>query len=57
MVSAQLKLQSQSEIISQTSTILEVPRSYQTYLFNRAKDANVLAILDTGAGKVHFIWL
>lgn len=29
----------------------EIPRSYQTHLFDRAKDGNVIAVLDTGTGK------
>jgi superfamily II DNA or RNA helicase len=29
----------------------EIPRTYQTHLFNRAKEGNVIGVLDTGTGK------
>lgn len=33
------------------------PRDYQTELFQRAKDENTIAILDTGTGKTHIATL
>jgi endoribonuclease Dicer len=33
------------------------PRDYQTELFQRAKDENIIAVLDTGTGKTHIATL
>ncbi|KAF2682135.1 hypothetical protein K458DRAFT_342502 [Lentithecium fluviatile CBS 122367] len=33
------------------------PRDYQTELFQRAKDGNIIAVLDTGTGKTHIATL
>ena len=34
---------------------IENPRQYQLELFQKAKEGNVIAVLETGAGKVFFI--
>jgi len=33
------------------------PRDYQTELFQRAKEENIIAVLDTGSGKTHIATL
>jgi endoribonuclease Dicer len=41
----------------ETTVRIANPRDYQTELFQRAKDANVIAVLDTGSGKTHIATL
>lgn len=40
-----------------TTTQITNPRDYQTELFQRAKDENTIAVLDTGTGKTHIATL
>jgi endoribonuclease Dicer len=45
-------------LASQDSTVrITNPRDYQTELFQRAKDQNTIAVLDTGTGKTHIATL
>lgn len=41
----------------ETSSIIASPRDYQTELFQRAKDDNIIAVLGTGSGKTHIATL
>ncbi|KAF2258510.1 dicer-like protein-like protein 1 [Lojkania enalia] len=40
-----------------TSTQITKSREYQTELYERAKDKNIIAVLDTGSGKTHIATL
>ncbi|KAF2473917.1 dicer-like protein-like protein 1 [Lindgomyces ingoldianus] len=40
-----------------TSAQITNPRDYQTELFQRAKEENIIAVLDTGSGKTHIATL
>ncbi|KAF1965214.1 endoribonuclease dcr-1 [Bimuria novae-zelandiae CBS 107.79] len=41
----------------ETSVSITNPRDYQTELFQRAKDDNIIAVLGTGSGKTHIATL
>ncbi|KAJ4296913.1 Dicer-like protein 1 [Kalmusia sp. IMI 367209] len=41
----------------ETSARITTPRDYQTELFQRAKDENIIAVLGTGSGKTHIATL
>ncbi|ORY16739.1 hypothetical protein BCR34DRAFT_531207 [Clohesyomyces aquaticus] len=41
----------------ETSAQITNPRDYQTELFQRAKEENIIAVLDTGSGKTHIATL
>jgi endoribonuclease Dicer len=41
----------------ETSAQITNPRDYQTELFQRAKEDNIIAVLDTGSGKTHIATL
>ncbi|KAJ4352331.1 Dicer-like protein 1 [Didymosphaeria variabile] len=41
----------------ETSVSISNPRDYQTELFQRAKDDNIIAVLGTGSGKTHIATL
>ncbi|KAF2744199.1 dicer-like protein-like protein 1 [Sporormia fimetaria CBS 119925] len=41
----------------ENSTRITNPRDYQTELFQRAKQENIIAVLDTGSGKTHIATL
>ncbi|KAF1839360.1 endoribonuclease dcr-1 [Decorospora gaudefroyi] len=47
------------DILAKQETTVRItnPRDYQTELFQRAKDENVIAVLDTGSGKTHIATL
>lgn len=45
-------------LAKQEATVLITnPRDYQTELFQRAKNGNIIAVLDTGSGKTHIATL
>jgi len=46
-------------ILAKQDTTVRItnPRDYQTELFQRAKEENVIAVLDTGSGKTHIATL
>jgi endoribonuclease Dicer len=50
MITEELKRAMPKSIISH-SQAFQIPRSYQTELFEMAKESNVIAVLDTGSGK------
>ncbi|CAI6332556.1 unnamed protein product [Periconia digitata] len=41
----------------ENSSRISTPRDYQTELFQRAKDENIIAVLGTGSGKTHIATL
>jgi endoribonuclease Dicer len=41
----------------ENSTRITNPRDYQTELFRKAKEENIIAVLDTGSGKTHIATL
>jgi hypothetical protein len=41
----------------ENSASITNPRDYQTELFRKAKDENIIAVLDTGSGKTHIATL
>ncbi|KAF2754590.1 dicer-like protein 1 [Pseudovirgaria hyperparasitica] len=41
----------------ETSKRIETPRDYQNELFEKAKEQNIIAVLDTGSGKTHIATL
>jgi endoribonuclease Dicer len=41
----------------ETTVRITNPRDYQTELFQRAKEENIIAVLDTGSGKTHIATL
>lgn len=47
------------EILAKQETAVRInnPRDYQTELYQRAKDQNIIAVLDTGSGKTHIATL
>ena len=47
------------DILAKQETTVRItnPRDYQTELFQRAKDENIIAVLDTGSGKTHIATL
>jgi len=47
------------DILAKQETTVRItnPRDYQTELFQRAKEENVIAVLDTGSGKTHIATL
>lgn len=47
------------DILAKQETTVRItnPRDYQTELFQRAKQQNILAVLDTGSGKTHIATL
>ena len=47
------------EILAKQETTVRItnPRDYQTELFQRARDQNIIAVLDTGSGKTHIATL
>jgi endoribonuclease Dicer len=47
------------DILAKQETTVRItnPRDYQTELFQRAKGANTIAVLDTGSGKTHIATL
>jgi endoribonuclease Dicer len=48
-----------SDILASQDTTVRItnPRDYQTELFQRAKNDNTIAVLDTGSGKTHIATL
>lgn len=47
------------DILAKQETAIRImnPRDYQTELFQRARDGNTIAVLDTGSGKTHIATL
>jgi endoribonuclease Dicer len=47
------------DILAKQETAIRItnPRDYQTELFQRAKNGNIIAVLDTGSGKTHIATL
>lgn len=47
------------DILAKQETAVRItnPRDYQTELFQRAKNENIIAVLDTGSGKTHIATL
>jgi endoribonuclease Dicer len=46
------------DILAKQETSASIsPRDYQTELFRKAKDENIIAVLDTGSGKTHIATL
>lgn len=41
----------------ENSSQINSPRDYQTELFQKAKEENIIAVLDTGSGKTHIATL
>lgn len=41
----------------ENSSRIHSPRDYQTELFEKAKEENIIAVLDTGSGKTHIATL
>lgn len=41
----------------ENSALITTPRDYQTELFQKAKEENIIAVLDTGSGKTHIATL